>query len=69
MRENIIELLKELSKGEKPFFGQDTLPKKYQDMCANKLQQTKDLKSLNSFFEDVISPIIFHSHNMYLAYK
>jgi len=69
MRKNIIELLEKLSKGEKPFFEQDNLPKEMQNKCSEQLKKTRDLETLNKFFEDEISPIIFHSHNMYLAYR
>ena len=67
MRDNIIEILEKLSKGEKPFFEQDNLPVKMQDKCSEQLEKTKDLEKLNTFFDNEVSPIIFHSHNMYLA--
>jgi hypothetical protein len=69
MRNDIIEILEKLSKGEKPFFEQDNLPKEMQNKCSKQLKKTKNLETLNRFFEDEISHIIFHSHNMYLAYR
>jgi len=69
MRNNIKELLEKLSKGEKPFYEQDSLPKDMQDKCRALLQEDTDLQSLNVFFEEEIAPIIFHSHNMYRAHR
>jgi hypothetical protein len=69
MRDDIIKILEKLSKGEKPFFEQDNLSKEMQNKCSEQLKKTRDLKTLNKFFEDEIIHIIFHSHNMYLAYR
>jgi len=69
MRQNIIEILTALGNGEKPFYEQDNLPKKEQELCLLKLAETNDIVLLNDFFDKKISDIIFHSHNMYLAYR
>ena len=67
MRKDIIKILTELSLGNKPFFEQDILPNNLQEKCSDILKKTKDIKYLNTFFEDEISPVIHHSHNTYLA--
>ena len=69
MRDDIKDILTKLSNGDNPFFEQDTLPKEKQLECKLILENEPDLKKLNAFFDNEISPIIFHSHNMYLANK
>jgi hypothetical protein len=70
MRKDIKEILEKLSIGEKPFFEQDSLPVSYQKMCADRLIEYEDDEYiLNEFFDKIIAPIIFYSHEMYLAHR
>lgn len=70
MRNDIKEILEKLSVGDKPFFEQDSLPLTYQKMCADRLKEHHDdVYLLNEFFDRTIAPIIFYSHEMYLAHR
>ncbi len=69
MRQDIISVLAALGNGQKPFFEQDGLPELMQQRCRDKVSETTCINTLNSWFESEIAPVIFHSHNLYLAYR